>query len=119
MTKQFLEKQEAASQKTLDILKKSGVKEEDYRYHIENFLQALIMQIDRRELEMCEQSETAKDEDIRNLYQDFYRCAQFIDLLKLFYQTMPPEWAEKRSYCLFKAGFARCPKSVGGSTIDT
>jgi len=34
-------------------------------------------------------------------------------LVKLFEEQIPLAWEEKRQYCLFKAGFGRCPKCSG------
>ncbi len=77
---------------------------------MENFLDALLMNIDQRENELIAQGSQQDNQKIKELSFDYYRCASLIKVLE---EDEGSQWDNKRKYCLFKAGFARCPKYMG------
>ncbi|TNV77807.1 hypothetical protein FGO68_gene3285 [Halteria grandinella] len=112
MTKQFVEQQ-------AKVLEKTQLHIDDHRTHIENFVQAMIMDLDEKERDLIAQ----KDGDLKDIAMNYYRCAHFIELFQvaaddqkagLTPEGLTAEWQEKREYCLFKAGFGR----LGGKYVE-
>lgn len=72
------------------------VKQEDLRFHVENFVMSVFANTDKEE-RTCEQI-TKKNA------VDFKRTGDFIALLELFDGCYTDDWNEKKRYCTFKAG---------------
>lgn len=73
-----------------------GVAQEDLKYHVENFIMSVFAKTDKDE-------RTVETITKQNAI-DFKRTGDFIALLELFDGAMTPEWAERKKYCIFKAG---------------
>jgi len=82
----------------LEQLKKSmgDVKQEDLRYHVENFVMSVFATTDKDE-RTCE-TITKKNA------MDFKRTGDFIAILELFDECFSEEWQERKRYCTYKAG---------------
>ena len=76
--------------------KMGDVKQEDLKFHVENFVMSVFAQTDKDE-RTCE-TITKKNA------MDFKRTGDFIQLLGLFDDAMTDEWTERRKYCIYKAG---------------
>ena len=72
------------------------VKQEDLRYHVENFVMSVFANTDKEE-RTCE-------EITKKNAMDFKRAGDFIALLELFDDCFTPEWQERKKYCVYKAG---------------
>jgi len=72
------------------------VAQEDLKFHVENFVLSVFAQTDKEE-RTCETI-------TRKNAVDFKRTKDFIELLDLFEGAMNDEWAERRKYCVYKAG---------------
>ena len=56
MTKTFLRQQRGDNLETLrTLVNATGIREGNYRLHLENFLQSMIIHVDRRESEALEE----------------------------------------------------------------
>lgn len=72
------------------------VKKDDLKFHVENFIMTVFIQTDKDE-RTCE-------EITKKNAMDFKRTQDFIALLDLFEGAMTDEWAERKRYCIYKAG---------------
>jgi len=82
----------------LENMKKAmgDVKQEDLRFHVENFVMSVFANTDKEE-------RTCETITKRNAL-DFKRTGDFIALLELFDDCYTQEWQEKKQYCTYKAG---------------
>jgi len=82
----------------LETMKKEmgDVKQEDMKYHVENFVLSVFAQTDKDE-RTCE-TITKKNA------VDFKRTGDFIMVLELFEGCMTEEWVQRKKYCTYKAG---------------
>ena len=69
---------------------------EDLKLHVENFVLSVFAQTDKEE-RTCE-TITKKNA------VDFKRAGDFIAVLTLFDAELSQEWANRRKYCVYKAG---------------
>lgn len=72
------------------------VKNEDLKYHVENFVLSVFATTDKEE-RTCE-TITKKNA------MDFKRTGDFISMLQLFDECYTEEWQERKKYCTYKAG---------------
>lgn len=62
------------------------------------------MEVDRRERMAV--SESAK-EQVPEVCIEWFRCGQFIEMMRALYPGMRELWAKRERYCYFKAVFGR------------
>ena len=73
-----------------------NVEQNDLKYHVENFVLSVFAQTDKED-RTCETI-------TRKNAVDFKRTKDFIELLELFDECMTEEWAERKRYCVYRAG---------------
>ncbi len=82
MTREFLKKQEKQMKDNFDErVKCLGIYPSNYKLHLENFLQALLMNLDQRENELIKEG-CQEQGRIKELNFDYYRCALLIKILE-------------------------------------
>lgn len=68
MTRQFIEQQ-------MKMLERQQLHVDDHRMHLENFVQAMIMDTDERERALIASKEGVHDSEIKDIALNYYRCA--------------------------------------------